>query len=119
MIRRFAPVLALVSLALASDAIAPLGTYTATERKLWAFVKRSTPAVPAFTAPSDKAWVTNPVDAFILSKLHQEGLQPSRASRPQDPAAPSLLRPDRLAPDSGGNGSLPRRPVSRRIFEDG
>src|SRR5690349_22684100 len=77
MIRRFAPVLALVSLALGSDVVAPLGTYTPAERKLWAFVKRGTPAVPVFTTPSDKAWVTNPVDAFILSKLHREGLQPS------------------------------------------
>jgi hypothetical protein len=77
MIRRFAPVLALVSLALGSDVVAPLGTYTPAERKLWAFVKRGTPAVPGFTTPSDKAWVTNPVDAFILSKLHRERLQPS------------------------------------------
>jgi hypothetical protein len=66
-----------VSLALASDAIAPLGTYTDAERKHWSLQKRSAPAVPKFTNAADRAWVKTPVDAFILSKLKQEGLQPS------------------------------------------
>ena len=77
MIRRFAPVVALVSLALASDSVAPLGTYTETERKQWAFVKRATPPCPRSRRAADKAWVKNPVDAFILSKLQKEGLKPS------------------------------------------
>ena len=54
MLKRFVPAVALVSLALASDAVAPLGTYTETERKQWALLKRSTPAVPAFTAAADR-----------------------------------------------------------------
>ena len=33
--------------------------------------------VPAFTAASDRLWVRNPIDAFILSKLHKEGLNSS------------------------------------------
>lgn len=66
----------LVSLAMASE-IAPLGTYTPRERGHWAFVKRGTPAVPAFSLASDKAWAKSPVDAFILQRLKKEGLKPS------------------------------------------
>ena len=66
----------LASLALASD-IAPLGSYTPRERAHWAFVKRATPAVPAFALAADKAWGKNPVDAFILQRLKQEGLKPA------------------------------------------
>ena len=72
----FASALLLASLALASD-VAPLGTYTARERGHWAFVKRATPAVPTFPHAADKAWIKNPVDAFILERLQKEGLQPS------------------------------------------
>ena len=63
--------------ALAADTVAPLGTYSATDRRQWSFVKRSTPAVPSFTAAADKAWVKTPVDAFILARLQKEGLRPS------------------------------------------
>ena len=77
MIKRIAPLVALVSLALASDAVAPLGTYTEVERKQWSLQKRGNPAVPTFTAPADRAWVKNAVDAFILARLQKEGLKPS------------------------------------------
>src|SRR4051794_5283524 len=77
MIQRLVFVAAFVSLALASDSIAPPGTYTEIERKQWAFLKRAVPPVPAFTAAADKNWVRSPVDAFILSKLQKEGLKPS------------------------------------------
>jgi Protein of unknown function (DUF1553)/Protein of unknown function (DUF1549)/Planctomycete cytochrome C len=39
----------------------------------WAFRKPMRPAVPAV---KDTAWVKNPIDAFILSKLEEKGLQP-------------------------------------------
>ncbi len=80
-IKLFAFVVTLVSLATASE-IAPLGTYTPRERGHWAFVKRSTPAIPTFSHAADSAWVKNPVDAFILHRLKKEGLKPSaRADR--------------------------------------
>ena len=56
---------------------APLGTYTARERSHWAFVKRTTPSVPAFATLTDKAWAKTAIDAFILQRLQQEGLKPS------------------------------------------
>jgi Protein of unknown function (DUF1553)/Protein of unknown function (DUF1549)/Planctomycete cytochrome C len=40
----------------------------------WSFKKPVRPPVPAVT---NKAWVQNPIDAFILSKLEKEGLRPS------------------------------------------
>jgi hypothetical protein len=40
----------------------------------WAFVKPQRPTVPS---GKDKAWVKNEIDAFILHKLEEAGLQPS------------------------------------------
>lgn len=68
--------LILASLALGAD-LAPLGTYTPRERSHWAFVKRTTLAVPTFANATDQAWAQQPVDAFILQRLQKEGLQPS------------------------------------------
>lgn len=42
--------------------------------KHWAYVAPIRPAVPVVR---NQAWVRNPVDAFILSRLEKEGLQPS------------------------------------------
>jgi hypothetical protein len=66
----------LASLALASD-LAPLGSYTPRERSHWAFVKRVTPAVPAFALAAEQGWAKNPIDAFVLQRLKQTGLKPS------------------------------------------
>src|SRR5712691_3183812 len=87
MLKRMAPLIALVSLALASETVAPLGTYSETDRKQWSFQKRADPTIPSFAAAADKAWVKTPVDAFILSRLRKEGLTPSQ---PADRA--TLLR---------------------------
>jgi Protein of unknown function (DUF1553)/Protein of unknown function (DUF1549) len=61
----------------AGEAIAPLGKYSATERRHWAFVKRAQPDIPAFSTAADRAWVRTPVDAFVLARLKKEGLRPS------------------------------------------
>ncbi len=42
--------------------------------KHWAYIAPVRPAVPAV---QKQAWVRNPIDAFILSRLEKEGLQPS------------------------------------------
>ena len=67
-------------LALAWDNVAPLGKYTETERRHWAFQPRAHPTAPAFDSPQEKAWVRNPIDAFILARLKKEGLAPSPAA---------------------------------------
>src|ERR1022692_4662006 len=46
-------------------------TYTAAERRHWAFQPRAHPAVPSFSP------VRNPIDAFVLDRLRKEGLEPA------------------------------------------
>ena len=48
--------------------------YSAAERNHWSFRPRSTPEVPKFRSPEDRSWATSPIDAFILSRLKNEGL---------------------------------------------
>jgi mono/diheme cytochrome c family protein len=51
----------------------------ATLEKHWAYVK---PARPELPAVGKKAWVRNPIDAFVLARLEREKLEPSpEASR--------------------------------------
>jgi hypothetical protein len=102
---KFAVCFCAVSLLFASDTVAPLGKYTAAERRHWAFVKRSQPEIPKFAA-ADKAWVRNPIDAFILARLKKEGLAPSA---PADRSA--LIR--RLSFDLTG---LPPTPAEIAAF---
>ncbi|MSV30287.1 MAG: DUF1553 domain-containing protein [Bryobacterales bacterium] len=97
------------SVLIAADSIAPLGKYTAAERRHWAFVKRAEPEVPKFSSAARAAWVKNPVDAFILSRLAKEGLAPSpRADRA------TLIR--RLSFDLTG---LPPSPAEVAAFAAG
>jgi hypothetical protein len=72
--------LAVLSTSMMAQDSAPLGTYSAAERRHWAFQKRSKPAAPTFTAPADQAWGRRPIDAFILARLKKEGLRPSPAT---------------------------------------
>jgi Protein of unknown function (DUF1549)/Protein of unknown function (DUF1553) len=66
----------------AEETVAPLGTYTAGERRQWEFQPRKDPAPPTFTDAADKAWVKTPVDAFILAGLKKAALRPApRADR--------------------------------------
>ena len=76
------PAILSLAILMASEPVAPLGKYTAIERKHWAFVKRGNPAVPQFAQPADRAFIANPVDAFVLARLRKEDLRPSpRADR--------------------------------------
>src|SRR5262249_25502620 len=40
----------------------------------WAFVAPKRPEVPTV---KNKAWIRNPIDAFVLARLEHEGLEPS------------------------------------------
>ena len=57
---------------------APLGKYTAAERKHWAFQPRANPVTPSFADPVERAWAQSPVDAFILARMKKEGLSPTQ-----------------------------------------
>jgi len=56
---------------------APLGTYTAAERRHWAFQPRKEVAPPTFPDAAAKAWVKTPVDAFVLAGLRKAELEPA------------------------------------------
>src|SRR6185295_9469442 len=68
---------AAATLAAADESVAPLGTYTAAERRHWAFQPRKETAPPSFTLAADKAWVKTPIDAFVLAQLKNAGLKPA------------------------------------------
>ena len=91
---------------IAADTIAPLGNYTAGERRHWAFRPRQIVEAPKFTEAADRAWVQTPVDAFILAQLKKEGLRPS-------PAADRLTLVRRLYHDLTG---LPPSPAQVAAF---
>jgi hypothetical protein len=61
----------------ADEAVAPLGSYTAMERRQWEFQPRKDSAPPQFPDAAGKAWVKTPVDAFILAGLRKAGLKPA------------------------------------------
>ncbi len=50
------------------------GSASAEVKKHWAFIPPKRPALPAV---QNKAWVRNPIDAFVLARLEKEKLQPS------------------------------------------
>jgi hypothetical protein len=71
-------VLVAAALLLAGDeAVAPLGTYTATERRQWEFQPRTDTAPPIFADAVAKSWVKTPVDAFVLAGLRKVNLKPA------------------------------------------
>ena len=57
-------------------------SYTAAERRHWAFQKRTQPEVPAFTNAADQAWVRTPIDAFVLARLQKAGITPGAKADP-------------------------------------
>jgi hypothetical protein len=46
----------------------------------WSYSKPKRPSLPAVR---DGSWVRNPIDAFVLARLEQEGLAPSREASPE------------------------------------
>ncbi len=63
--------------------VAPLGKYTAVERRHWAFQPRSNPAVPQFEMAADKAFATTAIDGFVLARLKKAELAPSPSASRQ------------------------------------
>ncbi len=50
-------------------------------RDHWAWKPPVRPAVPP-AAPADRAWIRNPIDAFVLARLRKEGLSPRPEADP-------------------------------------
>jgi hypothetical protein len=91
------------------DGSAPTGTGLARTsqnpkwQQFWSFQPVHRPAPPQV---SDRAWVRNPIDAFVLAKLEREGLKPS-------PEADKLTLIRRATFDAIG---LPPTPQEVRTF---
>lgn len=51
------------------------------DRMFWSVVKPVRPAIPKI---KDRAWVKNEVDAFVLAKLEEKGLQPAPPAAPRE-----------------------------------
>src|SRR5262245_184656 len=51
--------------------------FTSEERAHWSLQPRTNAELPAFAAVGDAAWLSNPVDAFVLARLQKADLQPS------------------------------------------
>lgn len=49
--------------------------FTAEQKAFWAFRKVQEPTVPVSPEPKAGAWIKNPIDAFILAKLSEKGLE--------------------------------------------
>src|SRR6266545_2672432 len=54
---------------------------TEKDRQFWSFIKPVRPALPKV---KDRRWIRNEIDAFVLSKLEQNGLSPNRAASPRE-----------------------------------
>jgi hypothetical protein len=54
---------------------------TEKDRQFWSFIKPVRPALPKV---KDRRWARNEIDAFVLSKLEQNGLRPNRAASPRE-----------------------------------
>ena len=64
----------------AGDAVAPLGSYTAAERRHWALQPRKTVTPPVLADAAAQAWIRTPVDAFLLAGLRKAALSPAPAA---------------------------------------
>src|SRR5947207_15989864 len=78
---RAASLLGMASIALLGRPLGAADTdvYTAEERSHWSLRPRSQPAIP-LSASGGAAWLSNPIDAFILARLDPVGLWPSPAA---------------------------------------
>ncbi len=70
-------------LQLVASSIAPLGKYTAVERRHWAFQPRTNPELPKFESPADKAFASSGIDALVLARLKKGELAPSTPASKQ------------------------------------
>ncbi|MFO0801880.1 MAG: c-type cytochrome domain-containing protein [Gemmataceae bacterium] len=77
------------------------------DRKWWAFQPVTRPAVP--TIPNPKSKIENPIDAYLLKKLSDNGM--SSAAAPQGSArtaASDHVRSHRVAADAGRSRCIPQ-----------
>ena len=78
----------------------------------WPFCPPTRPPVPTV---KNGAWVRNPIDAFILHALEEQGLEPSPSAEKLVLLRRGDVRSDRLAADARGASGVSGRPVAARL----
>src|SRR5579885_1280256 len=76
MVARLSPALFVPIFLLLPNPLLP-GHAGETAKIHWSFRKPVRPAIPQFRDSSQKAWIRNTIDAFILDRLQREGLWPA------------------------------------------
>ncbi|HYI95034.1 MAG TPA: PSD1 and planctomycete cytochrome C domain-containing protein [Bryobacteraceae bacterium] len=92
-----------------SDAT-PIPQKAATDH--WAFKLRSQPSPPQV---KDKAWVRNPIDAFVLAKLEARGWKPSPSAEPYQLLRRFHLNLTGMPPSIEEQNALLRDPTSQAL----
>ena len=82
----------------------------ATYSKHWSFIPPKRPAVPEV---AERAWVKQPIDAFVLQRLEAEGLRPNRAAGPATWLRRVSLVLTGLPPSPDGTGRFAAEVQSR------
>jgi hypothetical protein len=76
-------ILTVAAILSSQDAISLRADEEPYDRSHWSFQPRQAPHPPAFSEPSDRGWLQNEIDAFVLERLKTADLQPApEASRP-------------------------------------
>ena len=70
----------------------------------WAFIP---PVAPPLPKVRHRSWPKNPIDYFILARLEEENLKPSREADKTIPHPAGDARPDRFAADARRNRCIP------------
>src|SRR5437867_2573589 len=72
----------------------------------WSFIPPTRPAVPTFADPKAKAWIRNPIDAFVYVKLKAAGLEPAPEADRRTLARRLALDLTGLPPDPADVGAF-------------
>ena len=106
-------------LAAAEVPIAPLGVYTAAERRHWAFQPRKDPAPPTFSAAARQGLGEDADRRLHAGRTQESGTETRAGRRPRHADPPRHLRPHRPAAHARRDRRLRRRPVAERLGESG
>ena len=85
---------------------------SAADRDFWSFRPLARPAVPAVKSAG---WARNPIDRFLLAKMEEKGLAPTREADRRTLIRRAAFDLIGLPPTPGGGRRVPRRHPPRRL----
>jgi len=90
-----------------------LGTQiTESDRKYWAFQPVHRPQIPSV---GDRAWVRNPIDAFVMARLEKRGWRPAPPAKPRALLRRMFLDLLGLPPTLREQKNVERQPTADRF----